>query len=107
MKKYICTAFALGLSVLFYSQKSSEPHVWWEQLLGSNIFSESTQYIKARKYKKLAINESYLKDKLGKIENELKRNIPDTEKEKRFLKLLNAVAEIFFEKLDSLPVKAN
>lgn len=53
------------------------------------------------------INESYLKDKLGKIENELKRNIPDTEKEKRFLKLLNAIAKACFEKLDSLPVKAN
>ena len=69
MKKYICTAFALGLSVLFYSQKSSEPHVWWEQLLGSNIFSESTQYIKARKYKKLAINESYLKEVLEGVQH--------------------------------------
>jgi len=49
------------------------------------------------------ISESFVKERLGKIENELKAKIPDTEKEKRFLKLLNRVATDCFEKLETLP----
>lgn len=60
MKKYICTLFAIGLCFVFYSQKSTDPVVCWEELLDVNIFSESTQYIKARKLKKLSVNKEYL-----------------------------------------------
>lgn len=49
------------------------------------------------------ITESFLKEKFGKIEDELKKTIPDTEREKRFLKLLNRLAEECFSKLESLP----
>jgi hypothetical protein len=52
------------------------------------------------------ITESYLKEKLGKIEAELSKSIPDSEKEKRFLKLLNRIAKECFEKLESLPSMA-
>ena len=52
------------------------------------------------------INEAFIIDRLGKIENELKKSIPDTEKEKRFLKILNTVAQNCFEKLESLPSMA-
>jgi len=47
------------------------------------------------------INESFLKEKLGKIEDELKKTIPDSERERRFLKLLNKISEECFKKLDS------
>ncbi|SFM82364.1 Tubulin/FtsZ family, GTPase domain [Chitinophaga sp. YR627] len=49
------------------------------------------------------ITESFLKTKFGVIEDELKKSIPDTEKEKRFLKLMNRVAAECFSKLESLP----
>jgi hypothetical protein len=49
------------------------------------------------------ITDSFLKTKFGVIEDELKKRIPDTEKEKRFLKLLNRVAAECFSKLESLP----
>ncbi|MEJ7677474.1 MAG: hypothetical protein WKG06_06305 [Segetibacter sp.] len=52
------------------------------------------------------ITESFLKEKLGKIEDELKKVIPDNEKEKRFLKLLNRIAEECYGKLESLPSMA-
>jgi hypothetical protein len=49
------------------------------------------------------INEAFLKDKLGKIENKLRSSISDTEKEKRLLKLLYQTAKECFEKLETLP----
>ena len=52
------------------------------------------------------ITSSFLKTRLGKLEDELKKIIPDTEKEKRFLKLLNEVAKDCFGKLESLPTMA-
>ena len=52
------------------------------------------------------ISESFIKEKLGKIENELKTQIPDSEKEKRFLKLLNRVSKECFDKLETLPTIA-
>ena len=78
MKKYICTALAIVLSFVFYSQKSTEPLVGWEELLDANVFSESPQYIKARKYKKLSINEEYL---LKALEGVQHRNNPSIGKD--------------------------
>lgn len=52
------------------------------------------------------ITDSFLKEKLGKIEDDLKKTIPDNEKDKRFLKLLNRIAEECYEKLESLPSMA-
>lgn len=52
------------------------------------------------------ITTSFLKTRLGKVEDELKKSIPDSEKEKRFLKLLNEVAKDCFNKLESLPTMA-
>lgn len=52
------------------------------------------------------ITDSFLKEKLGKIEDELKKVIPDNEKEKRFLKLLNRISEECYGKLESLPSMA-
>lgn len=49
------------------------------------------------------ITDSFLKTKFGVIEDELKKQIPDSEKDKRFLKLLNRVAAECFGKLESLP----
>jgi hypothetical protein len=51
------------------------------------------------------ITDSLLKEKLGKIEDELKKKIPDNEKEKRFLKLLNEISLECFKKLEDLPSK--
>ena len=45
--------------------------ICWKELSGVNILSESTQYIKSRKYKKLAIDEAYL---LNALENVRHRN---------------------------------
>jgi hypothetical protein len=42
-------------------------------------------------------------DRLGKLEDELKKTIPDTETEKRFLKLLNQIAKECYAVLDYLP----
>ena len=78
MKKYICTALAIVLSFVFYSQKSTEPLVGWEELLDANIFSEYPQYIKARKYKKLSINEEYLQKALEGVQH---RNDPSKGKD--------------------------
>ena len=78
MKKYICTALAIVLSFVFYSQKSAEPLVGWEELLDANFFSESPQYIKARKYKKLSINEEYLQKALEGVQH---RNDPSKGKD--------------------------
>jgi len=50
------------------------------------------------------INERYLTEHIGKIENELQKTIPD--KEKRFLFILNKIAEKCFEKLERLPEMA-
>lgn len=52
------------------------------------------------------ITEAFLKERLGKIEDDLKKSIPDSEKDKRFLKLLNKISEDCFEKLESLPSMA-
>lgn len=49
------------------------------------------------------LNESFLKERLGKLEDELKKNIPDTEKEKRFLMLLNKIAGECYAVLGGLP----
>ncbi len=49
------------------------------------------------------ITDSFLKEKLGKIEDELKKTVPDSEREKRFLKLLNQIAKECYDKLESLP----
>lgn len=51
------------------------------------------------------ITDPFLKEKLGKIEDELKKKIPDNEKEKRFLKLLNEISVECFKKLEGLPSK--
>lgn len=53
------------------------------------------------------ISEAYLKNNLGKIENELKKNIPDGEKARRFLKLMNAIADACFDKVKPLPTMAH
>ncbi|SFF00382.1 Tubulin/FtsZ family, GTPase domain [Chitinophaga sp. CF118] len=50
------------------------------------------------------ITDSFLNKKFGLIEDELKRGLPDSEKGKRFLKLLNRMADECFEKLENLPV---
>lgn len=52
---------------------------------------------------KAGLNEAFLKDRMGKLEDELKKTIPDTEKEKRFLKLLNEIANECYAVLDALP----
>jgi hypothetical protein len=52
------------------------------------------------------ITDSFLKEKLGKIEDELKKVIPDNKKDERFLKLLNRIAEECYGKLESLPSMA-
>ncbi len=49
------------------------------------------------------ITDSFLKEKLGKLEDELKKTVPDSEREKRFLKLLNLIANECYEKLETLP----
>ncbi len=64
MKKYICTAFAVVLSVLFYSQTMVDPVVCWKELSGLNSSSKSTQYIKSRKFKKLSVDEDLLLEAL-------------------------------------------
>ena len=50
---------------------------------------------------KKGINTGYLNTHFGKIENELKKTIPQGEK--RFMLLLNRIAEKCFEKLEALP----
>lgn len=49
------------------------------------------------------IDKSFLEKRMGIIEDELKKNIPDSEKDKRFLELLNRIAKDCFAKLGSLP----
>lgn len=49
------------------------------------------------------LSELFIKEKLGKIEDELKKSIPDPEKEKRLLQLLNRIAQECYQVLDSLP----
>ncbi|MGV3767470.1 MAG: hypothetical protein ACO1NW_15145 [Chitinophagaceae bacterium] len=53
------------------------------------------------------LSEKFLKERFGKLEDELKKNIPDSEKEKRFLKLLNRMAEECYAKLGTLPSMAS
>ena len=67
MKKYICTAFAVVLTVLFYSQKVVDPLVCWKELSGLNSSSKSTQYIKSRKFKKLSFDEAVLFEALEDV----------------------------------------
>jgi hypothetical protein len=52
------------------------------------------------------IDNAFLERRMGLIEDELKKNIPDSEKDKRFLKLLNRIAEECYTKLGSLPSMA-
>lgn len=52
------------------------------------------------------ISDTFLIEKLGKIEDELNKSIPDSEKEKRLLKLLNKIAIECYTKLESLPSMA-
>jgi hypothetical protein len=47
------------------------------------------------------ISDSYLKAELGKLEDELKKSIPD--QDKRFFKLLNRIAMECYKKLEALP----
>lgn len=49
------------------------------------------------------LNEAFLKLRLGKLDDELKKAMPGTESEMRFLKLLNEIAKECFEVLGSLP----
>ncbi|EDM35357.1 hypothetical protein PBAL39_12845 [Pedobacter sp. BAL39] len=49
------------------------------------------------------LSASFLSEKLGKIEDELRKTIPDTEKEKRFLQLLNQIALECYNVLGALP----
>ncbi len=51
------------------------------------------------------ITDAFLKEKLGKLEDDLKKKIPENEKEKRFLKLLNEISLECFKKLEDLPSK--
>ena len=51
------------------------------------------------------ITDAFLKEKLGKLEDDLKKRIPENEKEKRFLKLLNEISLECFKKLEDLPSK--
>ena len=67
MKKYICSAFAIGLSVLFYSQKMVDPMICWKELSGLNSSSDSPQYIKSRKFKKLSIDQDLLLEALVNV----------------------------------------
>ena len=67
MKKYICTAFAIVFTVLFYSQKVVDPLVCWKELSGLNSSSKSTQYIKSRKFKKLSFDEALLFEALEDV----------------------------------------
>ncbi len=49
------------------------------------------------------ITDAFLKERLGKMEDDLKKQIPENEREKRFLRLLHAIAEECYEKLGGLP----
>jgi len=49
------------------------------------------------------ITESFLIEKLGLIEDRLKKEIPDAEKEKRFLRILTEISNECFIKLEQLP----
>jgi hypothetical protein len=49
------------------------------------------------------ITDAFLKERLGKIEDDLKKQIPENEREKRFLRLLHKIAEECYEKLGGLP----
>jgi len=68
-----------------------------------NVDSDLNSLVRERKistsFLSKGISQLFLKDKLGKIENELK----DTENNKRFLEMLNRIAEECFKKLESLP----
>jgi len=50
---------------------------------------------------KPGISESFLKTELGKLEDELKKSIPD--QDKRFFKLLNRISMECYKKLEALP----
>lgn len=49
------------------------------------------------------ITDAFLKERLGKLEDDLKKKIPENEREKRFLRLLHEIAEECYEKLGGLP----
>ncbi|HYC27962.1 MAG TPA: hypothetical protein VEB42_04085, partial [Chitinophagaceae bacterium] len=51
-----------------------------------------------------SISETFIRTRLGKAEDELKKSVPNPEK--RVLKLLNAVAKDCYNKLESLPTMA-
>ena len=50
---------------------------------------------------KPGISEAFLKTELGKLEDELKKSIPD--QDKRFFKLLNRISMECYKKLEALP----
>lgn len=49
------------------------------------------------------ISPLFLKEKLGRIDEELRKMIPDSEKKRRFLQLLNQIAAECYAKLGALP----
>lgn len=67
MKKYICSVFAIGLSLVFLAQKPIEVFGFWKELSRLNSSSDSSQYIKSRKFKKLSIDEDLLLEALVNV----------------------------------------
>lgn len=57
-------------------------------------------------FKDKGITDGFLERRLGILEDELKKKIPEKEKNKRFLSLLNAIAEECFAKVEGLPTMA-
>jgi len=52
------------------------------------------------------ITDSFLKERLGKIEDNLKKEMPENERERRFLVLLHKIADECYKKLGGLPSEA-
>lgn len=57
-------------------------------------------------FKKKGLSEDFLETRLGILENELQKKMPEKEKNKRFLKLLISISEECFAKLGGLPTMA-
>ena len=49
------------------------------------------------------LSQSFISEKMGKMEDELRKTIPDPEKERRFLQLLNQIAAECYSVLGALP----